>query len=131
MNNKRKILINIKRIVGTSTLRADIRNITPDIDKASIVGFRGVGTIPPGDETNQGCTFNYSKETDGIYTFLDILEGNGPRVVDLGDNAGKTKHNVCDQLNTLYGLTDTDDTSLQMVLNLDGLLYPELEDLLT
>lgn len=127
--SKRKLLINVRRIVGTSTLKSDIARITPDVDKSSIDGFRGIGVIPPRDDSDQNCTTIYDKDSEGVYTFADIIDGTGPKVVDLGDNAGKTKNNVCDRVNTIHELREI-HASTRIVLNPDGLNVTTLGDFL-
>lgn len=127
--SRRRLIINVRRLTGTSTLKADIKNITPNVDKSSIDSFRGIGAIPPPDVADPNCAFIYDKDYMGIYTFANIMDGSGPKLVDLGDNAGKTKHNICDQLNTIYEMKDI-ESDLLMVLNPDGVNVSDLTDFL-
>lgn len=108
----RNIIDDIRQIAKTDELERKIGNVLPTLDKARILGQRGVGLNTP--ETALSMCQSLYTDTDGVYTMKGIIDGTeGNQILD-----GNFNH--CTQLNTLTGMFDLQETSLGCILKFDG-----------
>ncbi len=105
----------IRRIAETDDLKKRIKPAGERLDKASIKAQRGIGVSQaPFDP----CKTLYSAD-DGVYSMEGVIDGTeGPKLVD-------GERNECQQVNTIKGMYDLDDTDRKIVLKPDGVFLNE------
>ncbi len=106
---------NVRKIAKTEEILKRLTNSLAEQDKSKIRGGRGVGfaTTP-----YSPCQLLYAN-TDGVYTFADLVDGiEGPRIQDGG-------YSHCTQVNTINGMRETGvSPTLPLTLKPDGVFLP-------